>query len=167
METFFYTDFESPTGRLLIVSSGEGLAAILLPASKKDQMQSLKKMFPKADLKENAESNRAVSDQLKEYFEGKRKTFDLKLDLRGSDFKKAALKKVMKIPFAGTKTYGGIAKEMGNPNASRAVGSANRTNPIPIVIPCHRVIGSNGALVGYGGGLKMKQWLLDFEKNNK
>lgn len=167
METFFYTDFESPTGRLLIVSSGEGLAAILLPASKKDQMQSLKKMFPKADLKENAESNRAVSDQLKEYFEGKRKTFDLKLDLRGSDFKKAVLKKVMKIPFAGTKTYGGIAKEMGNPNASRAVGSANRTNPIPIVIPCHRVIGSNGALVGYGGGLKMKQWLLDFEKNNK
>jgi methylated-DNA-[protein]-cysteine S-methyltransferase len=166
MEKIFYTAYESPAGRLLIVSSGKGLAAILLPASGKDQMQSLKKMFPKADLKEDAENNREAFNQLKEYFDGKRKAFDLKLDLRGSDFKKAALKKVMKIPFGETKTYGGIAKEMGNPNASRAVGSANRTNPVPIVIPCHRVIGSNGALVGYGGGLKMKQWLLDFERNN-
>ena len=104
-----------------------------------------------------------ASQQLKDYFEGKRKIFELPLSPKGTDFQQSVWKALLEIPFGETRSYGDIAKRIGNPKASRAVGMANNRNPIAIFIPCHRVIGANGSLVGYGGGLDIKKYLLSIE----
>lgn len=101
--------------------------------------------------------------QLDEYFKGERKEFDLKLSLQGTTFQKEVWKELMNIPYGQVATYKQVAVAIGNPKAVRAVGNANNKNKLPIVIPCHRVIGSNGKLVGYAGGLSVKQWLLNHE----
>lgn len=106
---------------------------------------------------------RKASEQLIDYFEGKRKSFELPLSPRGTDFQQSVWKALLEIPFGETRSYGDIAKRIGNPKASRAVGMANNKNPIAIFIPCHRVIGANGSLVGYGGGLDIKKYLLSIE----
>ena len=108
-----------------------------------------------------------VIKQLEEYFNGKRKTFELPVKLIGSEFQKKVWKELQKIPYGQTRTYKDIAIKIGNPNASRAIGNANNKNPIAIIIPCHRVIGSNSKLVGYAGGIDKKFKLLELEKNNK
>ncbi|NLZ81309.1 MAG: methylated-DNA--[protein]-cysteine S-methyltransferase [Clostridiales bacterium] len=105
--------------------------------------------------------------QLDEYFHGKRKEFDFPLEMRGTEFQKKVWMALCDIPYGETRTYKEIAILVGNPKASRAVGMANNKNPIAIAVPCHRVIGSNGKLVGYAGGLEMKTALLDIEKKNK
>jgi methylated-DNA-[protein]-cysteine S-methyltransferase len=102
--------------------------------------------------------------QLAEYFAGKRRVFDLPLGPRGSDFQVGVWRALMRIPYGETCSYGDIARSIGRPDASRAVGAANGRNPIPIIVPCHRVIGANGSLTGYGGGLPVKRWLLDHER---
>lgn len=104
--------------------------------------------------------------QLEEYFEGKRNFFDLPLEPKGTEFQKKVWKTLIEIPYGETRSYGDIAKIIGNEKASRAVGMANNKNPIPIIIPCHRVIGANGKLVGYAGGLDLKMKLLELEKQN-
>ena len=108
-----------------------------------------------------------AKNELEEYFEGKRKEFDLPLKQEGTEFQKKVWNALSKIPYGETRTYKEIAKMIGNEKASRAVGMANNKNNIPIIIPCHRVIGSNGKLVGYALGLDMKQYLLDLESKNK
>lgn len=108
-----------------------------------------------------------ASKQLEEYFNGKRKEFNLPLNPRGTEFMKKVWKELQKIPYGETKSYKELAEKIDNPKAVRAVGMANNKNPIPIFIPCHRVIGSNGKLIGYALGLDMKQWLLNLEKYNK
>ncbi len=105
--------------------------------------------------------------QLEEYFEGKRKVFDLPLEQKGTEFQKKVWNALKEIPYGETRTYKEVAKMLGNEKASRAVGMANNKNNIPIIVPCHRVIGSNGKLVGYALGLDMKKYLLDLEKKNK
>ncbi len=105
--------------------------------------------------------------ELEEYFEGKRKEFDLPLEQEGTEFQKEVWNVLEKIPYGETRTYKEVAKMVGNEKASRAVGMANNKNNIPIIIPCHRVIGSNGKLVGYALGLDMKKYLLDLESKNK
>jgi len=105
-----------------------------------------------------------VDRQLREYFDRKRDRFDLRWAPQGTAFQQRVWNILVEIPFGVTRTYGDLAKEIGNPNASRAVGRANATNPIPIVVPCHRVIGTNGTLTGYAGGLGMKEGLLKFER---
>ncbi|MGB8952624.1 MAG: methylated-DNA--[protein]-cysteine S-methyltransferase [Candidatus Aminicenantales bacterium] len=102
--------------------------------------------------------------QLDEYFKGKRKKFTVKLLLEGTDFQKKVWKELMKIPYGRTASYGEIARAVGRPKAARAVGGANHVNPIGIIVPCHRVIGSDGSLVGYGSGLGKKEWLLKHER---
>ncbi len=104
--------------------------------------------------------------QLEEYFTGKRRTFDLPLNPKGTKFMKEVWRALQEIAYGETKTYGEIAEKVGNPKAARAVGMANHKNPIPIIIPCHRVIGSNGKLVGYALGMDKKQYLLEWEKQN-
>lgn len=101
--------------------------------------------------------------QLGEYFQGNRQQFDIKVDLQGTEFQKQVWLELMNIPFGKTASYHEIAQRIGSPNASRAVGLTNNRNKIPIVIPCHRVIGADGKLVGYGGGLWRKEWLLKME----
>ena len=103
--------------------------------------------------------------QLDEYFKGKRKEFSLKLDIQGTDFQKVVWQELQKIPFGKTVSYLNIAAALGDKNSTRAVGNANGNNKISILIPCHRVIGNNGKLTGYAGGLDRKQWLINFENN--
>lgn len=105
--------------------------------------------------------------QLTEYFQGKRKTFDLPLIMHGTDFQIQAWKQLLKIPYAATACYAEQAEKMGNKNKARAIGMANGLNPISIIIPCHRVIGSNGHLVGFGGGIEKKSYLLKLEQNDQ
>lgn len=107
-----------------------------------------------------------AAEQLKEYFAGVRKTFDLPIKLCGTPFQMRVWQQLQKIPYGQTQTYKQIAEAIGKPKASRAVGMANHNNPIAIIVPCHRVIGSNGLLTGYAGGLDFKQYLLNLEKQN-
>ena len=118
---------------------------------------------------ENKENKiiRQTIKQLDEYFRGKRKKFELPLNPKGTEFQKKVWLQLMNIPYGKTATYKDIATLIGNSNASRAVGNANNKNPIAIIIPCHRVIGSNNKLTGYAGGLDKKEKLLNLEKNNK
>lgn len=102
--------------------------------------------------------------ELKEYFQGKRKSFDIPLEASGTEFQKKCWDALLKIPYGETRTYGQIAKSIGNPKACRAVGLSNNRNPISIIIPCHRVIGAGGKLVGYAGGLEVKEYLLKLER---
>jgi methylated-DNA-[protein]-cysteine S-methyltransferase len=104
-----------------------------------------------------------VIEQLGQYFEGKRRSFDVELALNGSDFQRAVWQALLEIPYGETRSYGDVARAVGDPSASRAVGMANNANPIAIVVPCHRVIGADGRLVGYGGGLEKKRLLLQLE----
>lgn len=106
---------------------------------------------------------RAAQAQLNEYFLGKRRTFDLQLDPRGSSFEQSVWARLREIPYGVTTSYGAIAAQLGLTNGARAVGRANGANPIPIIIPCHRVIGNDGQLTGFGGGLPLKQALLELE----
>jgi methylated-DNA-[protein]-cysteine S-methyltransferase len=103
--------------------------------------------------------------QLDEYFTGKRQKFSVPLLVEGTDFQKAVWRQLQKIPFGQTASYGDVARAVGSPKAFRAVGNANNKNPIPLIVPCHRVIGSDGQLVGFGSGIWRKEWLLDHEKN--
>ena len=105
--------------------------------------------------------------QLTEYFKGRRQKFSIPLVLEGTDFQKAVWRQLQKIPFGQTASYGDIARAVGSPRAFRAVGNANNKNPIPLIIPCHRVIGSDGKLVGFGGGIWRKEWLLEHEQNQR
>lgn len=153
-----YTKMKSPVGELTLIATGKGLAAILWP---KDDPARVR---VKAGLLDDGHPTlRKAVDQLKEYFAGKRKAFDLTLDFDGTDFQKKVWRALLAIPFGETRSYAEIAKAIKHPKAVRAVGAANGRNPISIVAPCHRVIGSNGKLTGFAGGLDAKATLLKLE----
>ncbi|WP_010630546.1 methylated-DNA--[protein]-cysteine S-methyltransferase [Sporolactobacillus vineae] len=120
-----------------------------------------------ASVSDVSQAGEQAAEQLHDYFSGRRKTFDLDLLLIGTAFQKEVWKALAAIPYGETRTYKDVAVAVGRPKAIRAVGGANHRNPLPIVIPCHRVIGTNGALVGYGGGLDRKKRLLELEKPGK
>jgi len=115
-------------------------------------------------VEKNDEILEKTRKQLDEYLNGNRKEFDIPLLMVGTDFQRRVWKALMRVPYGATSTYGQIAEDIASPRAVRAVGNANRTNPISIIVPCHRVIGSNGELIGYGGGLSLKKWLLRLEQ---
>ncbi len=153
----FYTQLDSPIGALLLVSEDSRLSQIMFA---KDGRPAV----PKAEWREEAAALREPIRQLRAYFAGELETFDLPLAPEGTPFQQNVWGELLKIPYGNTTSYGELAKRIGNPKASRAVGLANGSNPIPIVIPCHRVIGSNGKLTGYGGGLPIKEKLLALER---
>ena len=129
-------------------------------------MEQITSLFFVEERREDSESNDLCEEavrQLTEYFEGSRRTFDLPILLEGTEFQKQVWRRLMDIPFGQTISYGDLARAIGKPSAVRAVGAANGRNPISIVVPCHRVIGNNGGLTGYGGGLPRKEWLLRHE----
>jgi methylated-DNA-[protein]-cysteine S-methyltransferase len=148
----------SPIGRLKLVASDEGLAAILW-----DNSRPLPVYL--ADVVDNPAHPTLLcaETELNEYFSRNRKSFSVRLDMRGTYFQKQVWEALLAIPFGETRSYGQIANQLGNPNATRAVGAANGQNPIPIIVPCHRVIGANGKLTGFGGGLEIKDQLLALE----
>lgn len=151
-----YILLDSPLGDILVARSERGLTHINFQRS--DSPLPIQPAWTRND---NAFEDIAM--QLSEYFAGNRQTFDLPLDPVGTDFQQGVWRALIEIPFGETWTYGEIAQHLGQPTASRAVGAANGRNPLPIVIPCHRVIGSNGKLTGYRGGVKFKEALLELE----
>ena len=153
MTTYTTTMADTPVGPLLLTSDGTSLTRLLF-AAEPDPAWSTEP----CDLLDRA------ATQLREYFAGERTAFDLPLEPAGTPFQKATWLALREIPYGETINYGQLALRVGNANASRAVGLANGRNPISIVVPCHRVIGANGSLTGYGGGLDRKRLLLDLER---
>ena len=150
----FWTVVDSPIDPLLLVGDETGLRELQMEPHQ-----------PPADAVRDDEALAPVAAQLRDYFAGTRTRFDLPLSPHGSAFQQKVWLALRDIPYGRTTTYGQIAAELGQPTASRAVGLANGRNPIPIVIPCHRVIGANGTLTGYAGGLERKQALLELEQD--
>ncbi len=153
-----FTEMDSPVGTLKLVASDKGVVAILWPGDDPRRVP----LGAMTEDRDDAILTRAAT-QLGEYFAGKRRAFDLPLDFRGTDFQRSVWAALLTIPAGETRSYGQIARQVGRPTAFRAVGAANGRNPISIVAPCHRVIGSNGALTGFAGGLEAKKLLLDLE----
>ena len=153
-----YSYIESPVGTLLLTGDGKRLHEILFP--NKDRR-------PDATAEQRAEPFREVARQLTAYFEGTLQKFDLELAPQGTPFQLQVWEELQRIPYGETISYGDLAQRVGNPSASRAVGAANGRNPIPIVIPCHRVIGASGSLTGFGGGLATKRALLELERQSR
>jgi methylated-DNA-[protein]-cysteine S-methyltransferase len=153
----------SPVGELLLVASDAGLVAIRFERNRHgDDLRDSSAPLANASTAE-ARVLDAARLQLTEYFAGARTHFDLPLDLQGTPFQRRVWTALGEIPFGQTVSYVELARRTGDVKAVRAVGAANGRNPIPIIVPCHRVIGANGSLVGFGGGLERKQWLLEHE----
>jgi methylated-DNA-[protein]-cysteine S-methyltransferase len=153
-----FTTMPSPVGELTLVSSDAGLVAVLWPHDDFDRVRLGERVADDAH-----PVLIAAAAQLGAYFAGKRTAFDLPLDFRGTDFQKSVWAALLTIPFGETRSYGDIARAIGQPTASRAVGAANGSNPISIIAPCHRVIGANGSLTGFAGGMAAKRLLLALE----
>ncbi len=151
-EEKFEAFFESPIGWIRIAATAKGILSL--------------------DFTDAAPARRGAVPpgldtcvrQIDEYFSGRRRTFDLELDLRGTEFQQRVWRELLKIPFGGISSYGKIAATLGAGGSARAVGGANHRNPVSIIVPCHRVLGADGSLTGYGGGLWRKKWLLEHER---
>ena len=159
--SLFFRYCPSPVGRLKLVASDVGLVAVLW---ENDDPQRV----PLGAAVE-ADGNQVLAEterQLSEYFAGERQEFSIPLDLRGTAFQQSVWKALLAIPFGSTRTYGNLARQLGSPAASRAVGAANGRNPVSIIVPCHRVIGSSGKLTGFAGGLPAKRHLLELETSS-
>ncbi|MCG8686089.1 MAG: methylated-DNA--[protein]-cysteine S-methyltransferase [Desulfobacterales bacterium] len=151
-----YTYFDSPIGKLMLYGNN-CLEGIVFPKGKTSQ-------DPEPEWQLDPSGFEEVKRQLDQYFKGRLKSFDLELKTGGTTFQQQVWQALAKIPYGSTISYGDLAVQIGNPKAVRAVGLANGRNPIPIIIPCHRVIGKNGSLTGFGGGLDVKRFLLELEQ---
>jgi methylated-DNA-[protein]-cysteine S-methyltransferase len=157
MSGFTYFDYlESPLGELLVVGNGEHVTRLYLPNHKRA-------VQPNDLWRQTAEPFKQARQELAEYFAGTRQVFDVPIHAEGTPFQQRVWEQLAQIPFGMTISYAELARRVGQPNASRAVGNANGRNPISIIVPCHRVIGADGRLTGYAGGLDNKRWLLDWE----
>jgi methylated-DNA-[protein]-cysteine S-methyltransferase len=156
VRTLLYTTFDSPIGELLAVGDGRALHGLHMQEGRK--ATTVHGGWQVAD-----EPFAGLRSQLTEYFAGGRRSFDLALEMRGNPFDQRVWRALREIPYGETVSYGEIARRIGEPSASRAVGVANARNPIAVIVPCHRVIGADGSLTGYGGGLERKRLLLDLE----
>ncbi len=148
----FYETYSSPVGQITLTSEGAGLTGL----------HTGKTRIP-AGWRRNPKMFRDVVRQLDRYFSGKLDKFEVALDLKGTAFQLKVWNAMLDIPHGGTQSYGELARRIGYPKAARAVGQASGRNPVAIIVPCHRVVGSNGSLTGYGGGLDRKRWLLQHE----
>lgn len=152
METIFF--YDTPVGKLCIGEENGSITRVTWT------------QLPQSYIQEETELILRCKKQLEEYFAGKRKTFDLPLAPKGTDFQQRVWKALQEIPYGALRTYKDIAIAVDNPKGCQAVGGANGKNPIAILIPCHRVIGKDGSMTGYSGGLEKKEWLLELEKQN-
>ncbi len=169
MDTLHSITIDSPVGPLFLAASPRGLVALefdkRLPGQQtiRPNPRDLRNEATKLQFDESAEALQPYVRELEEYFAGDRRAFTFPLDLRGTDFQVACWRALVAIPYGETRTYADIARAVGRPQGFRAVGMANNRNPIAIVVPCHRVIASDGTLCGYGGGLDVKRKLLELE----
>jgi methylated-DNA-[protein]-cysteine S-methyltransferase len=165
MNTIRFTEMESPIGLLQLLGTDQGLTGLFMEKHRHGPEEADQLGWQRDDgfFKE-------ARQQLADYFASRRKTFDLPIDrdaLGGTPFQRRVWQELEKIPYGVTISYGELARRIDNPAAVRAVGLANGRNPISIIVPCHRVIGANGTLTGYGGGLERKRWLLEFERGGE
>jgi methylated-DNA-[protein]-cysteine S-methyltransferase len=160
MSTLYTETLDTPIGRLVLAADAEGLRHIEFPSNRHPVSRA--GWVPGAE-GAAAEILAITARQLREYFEGERREFDLPLAPRGTEFQMQVWHALATIPFGATWSYGELARVIGKPDAMRAVGAANGRNPLPIVLPCHRVIGADGSLTGFGGGLPIKEALLRLE----
>ena len=156
-ETTHYSTMPSPVGELLLLGGEAGLTGVYM-------QQHLHWDGPRPHWRRDDQQLRQARAQLRAYFAEEVRTFDLPLALHGTEFQQKVWNELLNIPYGETIHYGELARRIGQPSASRAVGLANGRNPISIIVPCHRVIGANGSLIGYGGGIPRKRWLLDHER---
>ncbi len=163
-ETIWWSELQSDLGTFGVASSDKGVLTMLLPKENVDHETIIHKLAPGAVIVADDGHNAEPLRQLAEYLAGDRREWDLALDMRGTPFQVAVWQAVYEVSYGETVSYGEIARRIGNPKSVRAVGAANGANPLPPVVPCHRIIGSNGKLTGYGGGLPLKQKLLDLEQ---
>jgi O-6-methylguanine DNA methyltransferase len=169
METLYTAKIDSPLGPLFLAASARGLVALefddRLPGQQsiRPNPRDLREERRGFQFEDSPRHMQTYVSELDEYFAAKRREFTFPLDLRGTDFQQACWRALLAIPYGETRTYADIARAVGKPNAFRAVGMANNRNPIAIVVPCHRVIASDGTLCGYGGGLDVKRKLLELE----
>ncbi len=157
-QVFIHSEIESPVGPLHLYANEDGLTGLYMNIQKGDQPAGVDGTNPFID---------EAIQELNEYFAGGRRDFTVKLAPIGTKFQQSVWTELMNIPFGKTISYGELAKRLGDPLLTRAVGTANGSNPISIIIPCHRVIGANGHLTGYGGGIERKRWLLDHEAEDQ
>jgi O-6-methylguanine DNA methyltransferase len=164
MEKIYYSFFNSSIlKKVFVASTNKGVCAVDFLTSKEIFLRELRKEFPGDIIRDDRKNQKALM-QLKKYLQGELKSFNLRLDMRGTPFERKVWSALRRIPYGQTRSYKEIAKTIGHPKAFRAVGNANGCNSIPLVIPCHRVIESNGGLGGYGHGLHVKKNLLNLEK---
>jgi O-6-methylguanine DNA methyltransferase len=160
----YCTSFDSRIGRIYVASTDVGVCKLSVPReSKKDFFEWLKRHFEIETISDNRAKNKEIIDQLTRYFNGRLAKFTCPIDLMGTPFQIRVWKELFKIPYGSTITYKHLARRVHAPKAFQAVGRANGANPLPIIIPCHRVIGSDGSLVGYAYGVKTKEFLLRLE----
>ncbi|CUS80564.1 methylated-DNA-[protein]-cysteine S-methyltransferase [Candidatus Kryptonium thompsonii] len=160
----YCTSFETIIGVIYVASSENGVCKISLTLESADEFRSwIKKHFDEHEVVENRLKNKDVIEQIKLYLARKLKKFELPIDLIGTDFQKKVWRETMKIPYGNTITYSALARRIHKPNSYRAVANALGANPLPIIVPCHRVIASDGSLGGYTGGVKIKEFLLGLE----
>ncbi len=160
---YFYKISSSPVGMLKLVASERGLAGILWEKDKAARVPHLQAAVEAPEYV----AFHIIEQQLREYFDGNRRAFDLALDFTGAEFNRKVWNALLTIPYGETRTYGQLAAHISHPNSARAVGMANSKNPISIIAPCHRVIGASGKLTGFAGGLETKAYLLNLERGNR
>lgn len=158
-EITWYDSLPTPIGALLIAERAGALVHVGFAEERHPHVRH-------GTWQQNSQRLRPVRDQLEAYFSGERRGFDLDLDAIGTEFQRKVWTELRRIPYASTISYAELARRIENPKAMRAVGLANGRNPIPIIVPCHRVIGANGSLTGFGGGIERKRWLLEHESQH-
>jgi O-6-methylguanine DNA methyltransferase len=164
METVYYSSLDSSLlGKVFVASTERGVCMVDFLKSEKTFLKRLKDKFSGEHIKDD-QKNRKVLNQLKKYLKGDLKRFNCKMDLKGTPFQKKVWSALDKIPYGETRSYKEMAQAIGHPKAFRAVGNANGQNSIPLILPCHRVIETNGGLGGFGHGVKVKRRLLNFER---
>ncbi|MBI1804519.1 MAG: methylated-DNA--[protein]-cysteine S-methyltransferase [Ignavibacteriae bacterium] len=160
----YCTSFDSRIGRIYVASTEKGACKISVPKeARKDFIDWLKEHFDVDDITDNRARNKEIIDQLTRYFNGKLAKFTCPIDLLGTPFQTRVWNELLRVPYGSTITYKHLARRVAAPKATQAVGRANSANPLPIIVPCHRVLASNGALVGYSCGIKTKEFLLRLE----
>jgi methylated-DNA-[protein]-cysteine S-methyltransferase len=160
MTTLTQTTIESPVGVLRIIASDAGIRAVLWPIERDSRVT-----FDEEITDGTHPILEEAKAQLKAYIDGDRDDFDLPLDLVGTDFQRAVWEGLQQIPYGSTRSYGELASDLDRPGAARAVGTATGRNPVSIIVPCHRLVGSTGSLTGFAGGIDAKRWLLDHESH--
>jgi len=167
MGNIYYTVLPSKLlGKIFVASTGKGVCRLDFHTSEDKFLKGLRKNFS-GEIARNTRMNQRALSQLKKYVEGRLKQFDCRLDLQGTPFQQKVWRALLRIPYGRTRSYQDIARVIGHPKAFRAVGNANGSNPVSIIVPCHRVIESHGGLGGYGHGLEFKKRLLAFERAHR